>query len=824
VDGQRATLHHKAIKKDRIILYFDNQLDTKRKACHEKNCMQKKQLRKEQALEYHSKGRPGKIEVVPTKEAKTQRDLSLAYSPGVAEPCKEIHDNVENVYKYTAKGNLVAVISNGTAVLGLGDIGPEASKPVMEGKAVLFKIFADIDVFDIEINEKDPEKFVQIVKSLEPTFGGINLEDIKAPECFYIETKLREELKIPVMHDDQHGTAIISSAALINALELQKKKIDKVKFVVNGAGAAALACCKLYVALGAKYEHFILFDRKGALHTERQDLDEEKRKFATTKITTLSLLDAMKDADVFIGLSVGNTVTEEMVKAMAKNPIVFAMANPDPEISYEAATAARKDVIMATGRSDYPNQVNNVLGFPFIFRGALDVRATQINEAMKLAAVKALANLAKTAVPDMVNMAYNEKSIAFGPNYIIPKPLDPRLLATVAPAVAKAAIESGVAQNIISNWDSYAIELNKRLGLDNQLIRVVGNKARREPKRIVFAEADNLKILKTAQIIYDEGIAYPILLGNENKIRTIAAANNIDVEELPIIDPRSDEQEEKRKNFAEIFFKLRQRRGFNRYESYKVMRDRNHFGCMMVETGEADAMISGLTKNYPDTIRPAIQIIGTEEGVKKIAGMYLMLTKRGPLFLADTTVNFNPTAEELADITLMTAKEVRNFNLKPRIAMLSYSNFGTSDSAEARMVARATQLVKEKDPSLIVDGEMQASLAFNNEILKENYPFSSLIDQEVNTLIFPNLAAGNIAYNLLKEVGGADAIGPILLGLKKPVHVLQLGSSVRSIYNMCLVAVIDAQMKCKNSGDESIHKSHWWKRLKKPVKTEVNNN
>jgi malate dehydrogenase (oxaloacetate-decarboxylating)(NADP+) len=784
--------------------------------------MQKKQLRKEQALEYHSKGRPGKIEVVPTKEAKTQRDLSLAYSPGVAEPCKEIRDNVENVYKYTAKGNLVAVISNGTAVLGLGDIGPEAGKPVMEGKGVLFKIFADIDVFDIEINEKDPEKFVQIVKSLEPTFGGINLEDIKAPECFYIETKLKELLKIPVMHDDQHGTAIISSAALINALEIQKKKIDRARFVVNGAGAAAMACSKLYVALGAKYENFFLFDRKGILHADRQDLDEEKKKFAVTKQSTLTLAEAMKDADVFIGLSVGNVVNEDMVKSMAKNPIVFAMANPDPEIGYEAATGARKDVIMATGRSDFPNQVNNVLGFPFIFRGALDVRATQINEAMKLAAVKALAELAKSPVPDIVNMAYNEKSISFGPDYIIPKPLDPRLLATVAPAVAKAAIESGVAQTIITNWEHYAIALNKRLGLDNQLLRVLGNKARRDPKRIVFAEADNLKVLKTAQIVFDEGLAYPILLGNENRIRSIAAENHIDIEELPIIDPRGDDQEEKRKIFAEIFFKKRQRRGFNKYESSKVMRDRNHFGCMMVETGEADAMISGLTKNYPDTIRPAIQIIGTEEGVKKIAGMYLLLTKRGPLFLADTTVNFNPTAEELADITLIVAREVRNFNLMPRIAMLSYSNFGSSDSPEARLVAEATRIIKQKNPSLIVDGEMQASLAFNNEILKENYPFCSLVDQEVNTLIFPNLAAGNVAYNLLKEVGGADAIGPILLGLKKPVHVLQLGSSVRSIYNMCLVAVIDAQIKCKNTSlQESISKSHWWKRLKKPAKTEL---
>jgi malate dehydrogenase (oxaloacetate-decarboxylating)(NADP+) len=779
--------------------------------------MQKKELRREQALEYHSKGRPGKIEVVPTKEAKSQRDLSLAYSPGVAEPCKEIFKNIEDVYKYTAKGNLVGVISNGTAVLGLGDIGPEASKPVMEGKGVLFKIFADIDVFDIEINEKDPEKFVQIVKSLEPTFGGINLEDIKAPECFYIEKQLRESLKIPVMHDDQHGTAIISSAAMINALELQKKKIDKVRFVINGAGAAAMACAKLYVALGAKQENFTLFDKDGVLHEGRTDLGEDKMPFAI-KRADWTLAQALKDADVFVGLSVGNVVSGEMIKSMAKKPIVFAMANPDPEISYDAATEVRDDIIMATGRSDYPNQVNNVLGFPFIFRGALDVRATQINEAMKLAAVKALAELAKTAVPDIVNMAYNEKTIAFGPTYIIPKPLDPRLLSTVAPAVARAAIESGVAQTTIANWDAYAIELNKRLGLDNQLIRAVGSKARMNPKRIVFAEADNQKILKVAQIVYDEGIAYPILLGDEKKIRSIALENNIEIEDFPIIDTRSEEQDEKRKFFGELFFRKRQRRGFNKHESFKVMRDRNHFGCMMVETGEADAMISGLTKNYPDTIRPAIEIIGTEDGVKKIAGMYLLLTKRGPLFLADTTVNFNPTAEELADITLMVAKEVRNFNLVPRIAMLSYSNFGTSNSPEARLVAEARKIVKQKNSSLIVDGEMQASLAFNNDILKDNYPFSELIDQEVNTLIFPNLAAGNIAYNLLKEVGGADAIGPILLGLKKPVHVLQLGSSVRSIYNMALVSVIDAQIKCKNSTEDALKKSSWWKRYRNPVK------
>jgi malate dehydrogenase (oxaloacetate-decarboxylating)(NADP+) len=776
--------------------------------------MQKKQLRREEALEYHSKGKPGKIEVVPTKEAKTQRDLSLAYSPGVAEPCKEIAINKDDVYKYTAKGNLVAVISNGTAVLGLGNIGPEASKPVMEGKGVLFKVFADIDVFDIEINETDPDKFVQIVKSLEPTFGGINLEDIKAPECFYIESQLRASLKIPVMHDDQHGTAIISSAALINALELQKKKIDRVRFVINGAGAAAMACIKLYVALGAKQENFTVFDKDGVLHKGRNDLDEDRAVIANAK-SDLTLEKAMVDADVFVGLSVGNTVTPEMIKSMAKRPIVFAMANPDPEIGFDAATAVRDDLIMATGRSDYPNQVNNVLGFPFIFRGALDVRATQINEAMKLAAVRALATLAKTPVPDIVNMAYNEKSISFGSRYIIPKPLDPRLLSTVAPAVAKAAIESNVAQVKIENWEAYAIELNKRLGLDNQLLRLLGTKAKSDPRRLVFAEADNIKILKVAQILFDEGVAYPILLGNRDRIRATAAANRIDIDEFPIVDPRSEEQEERRKRYTEIFFQKRQRRGFNKYESQKIIIDRNYFGCMMVETGEADAMISGLTKNYPDTIRPAIEIIGTEEGVKKIAGMYLMLTKKGPLFLADTTVNFNPTAEELADITLLAAKEVRHFNLVPRIAMLSYSNFGTSNSPEARLVARATEIVKEKDPELIVDGEMQASIALNNEILRDNYPFSALVDQEVNTLIFPNLAAGNIAYNILKELGAADAIGPILLGMKKPVHILQLGSSVRNIYNMALVAVIDAQSKCKDTPEEAMRRSPWWKRTKK---------
>lgn len=774
-------------------------------------------LRKQQALEYHAKGRPGKIEVIPTKEAKTQRDLSLAYSPGVAVPCLEIAANPADVYKYTAKGNLVAVISNGTAVLGLGDIGPEAGKPVMEGKGVLFKIFADIDVFDIEINEKDPEKFVQIVKALEPTFGGVNLEDIKAPECFYIEKKLKEQMNIPVMHDDQHGTAIISAAALLNACEIQKKKIEKIRFVVNGAGAAAVACMKLYIALGAKKENFRVYDSKGLIHESRTDLDELKKEFICGG-KNLSLAEGLKDADVFIGLSKGGVLSGEMVKTMAKNPIVFAMANPDPEISWEEATEARKDIIMATGRSDYPNQVNNVLGFPYIFRGALDVKATTINEAMKLAAVRALAELAKTPVPDIVNMAYNETNIVFGEHYIIPKPLDPRLLSTVAPAVAKAAIESGVAKHPIADWDAYANELNKRLGLDNQVMRALGNKARKDPKRIVFAEADNVKILKSAQLIFDEGIGYPILLGEENKIRTIAEVNGIDIDDLPIFDPRSDAQEEKRNQYADIFFAKRGRKGFNAYEARKIMKDRNYYGCMMVECGDADAMISGLSKNYPDTIRPALQTIGTEEGVSRIAGMYMMLTKKGPLFLADTTVNFNPTAEELAEITLLAAREVRHFNITPRIAMLSYSTFGSSDSPEAKVVAEARKIVKKKMPNLIVDGEMQASVAFNKELMKENYPFSELVDQDVNTLIFPNLASGNIAYNLMKELEMADAVGPILLGLKKPVHVLQLGSSVRSILNMALIAVVDAQIKSKTSTHEIIKKSPWWKKLRKENK------
>lgn len=760
--------------------------------------MQQK-FRKEQALEYHSKGRPGKIEVVPTKEAKTQRDLSLAYSPGVAEPCKEIHENIENVYKYTAKGNLVAVISNGTAVLGLGDIGPEAGKPVMEGKGVLFKIFADIDVFDIEIAEKDPVKFVEIVKALQPTFGGINLEDIKAPECFYIEERLKKEMNIPVMHDDQHGTAIISSAALLNALEIQGKDIGKILIVVNGAGAAAMACVELYIALGVKKENVLMFDSKGLIHKKRDDLDERKQYFAVDK-KDITLDQAFKGADVFIGLSKGNIVSKEMVKAMAPKPIVFAMANPDPEISWEDATSVRNDIIMATGRSDYPNQVNNVLGFPYIFRGALDVRATQINQAMQLAAVKALAEMTKSPVPDIVNMAYNESTIAFGPNYIIPKPMDPRLISTVSPAVAKAAMESGVAKKPITNWSAYEIELNKRLGIDNQLVRALGNKARRDPKRVVFADAENTNVLKAAQIALDEGIAVPILLGTPEIIKTLAEDHNISIDGIQIINPKSIEQKEVRKKYGEVFFKKRQRRGVNSQEVDKLMRDRNHFGCMMVEMGDADAMISGLSRNYPDTIRPAIQIIGKEEGVSKIAGMYIMLTKKGPLFLADTTVNFNPTSEELADITLLVAKEVRTFGITPRIAMLSYSNFGSSDTPEAITVRNARAIVKQKNPSLIVEGEMQGIVAFNKEVMRESYPFSELVEAgEVNTLIFPNLSAGNIAYNLLQEVGGADAIGPVLLGLKKPVHVLQIGSSTRNILNMVVIAVIDAQDKMRKS-------------------------
>lgn len=751
-------------------------------------------IRKEDALEYHEKGRPGKIEVIPTKETKTQRDLALAYSPGVAEPCKEIHANPEDVYKYTAKGNLVAVISNGTAVLGLGDIGPEASKPVMEGKGLLFKIFADIDVFDIELNSTDIDHFVSVVKALEPTFGGINLEDIKAPECFEIETRLKKELSIPIMHDDQHGTAIISGAALLNALDLVNKDISKVKFVVSGAGASAISCCKIYIALGADVKNMYMFDSKGLITSIRTDLDDNKKLFAN-HANDMTLADAMVGADVFIGLSKGNILSQDMVKSMASDPIVFALANPDPEIPYEDAIAARPDIIMATGRSDYPNQVNNVLGFPYIFRGALDVRATAINEEMKLAAVKALAQLAKEPVPDIVNVAYNEKSLRYGPTYIIPKPIDPRLLVTVSPAVAKAAMDSGVARKPIENWEAYEAELYKRLGSDDNLLRFIINKAKQNPKRVVFADAENLKVLKAAQIAKDDGIAIPILLGEERKIKALIEEHNLQLGDVEIIDPRNDEQAQKRDKFGALFFWKRNRRGYNMYEARKIMRERTYFGCMMVETGEADAFISGLTRQYPNTLRPALEIIGMEEGAGRAAGMYIMLSKKGPLFFADTTVNFNPTEDELVDITTLTARAVENLNIKPRIAMLSYSNFGSSTSPEAMLVRNAVAKIKHKHPEMIIDGEMQAGIAFNKDLLRENYPFSDLVNESPNTLIFPNLAAGNIAYHLLQEVGGAEAVGPILLGLKKPVHVLQLGSSVRQIVNMVAIAVVEAQIK-----------------------------
>lgn len=769
------------------------------------------ELKKQQALEYHAKGRPGKVEVVPTKEAKTQRDLSLAYSPGVAEPCMEIYRNPEDVYKYTAKGNLVAVISNGTAVLGLGNIGPEAGKPVMEGKGVLFKIFADIDVFDIEINETDPVKFCQIVKALEPTFGGINLEDIKAPECFYIEQTLKKEMKIPIMHDDQHGTAIISAAALLNALEIQQKDIAKIKIVINGAGAAGMSLIQLYIALGAQYHNVTMFDKDGVLHSDRTDLDEVKQKFAVDpSLASITLADAMKDADVFVGVSVGNVVTQEMVKSMAERPIIFAMANPNPEITYDLAIDARQDLIMATGRTDYPNQVNNVLGFPYIFRGALDVRATTINEEMKLAAVHALAELTKQPVPDLVNLAYNEKNITFGPTYIIPKPLDPRLLATVAPAVAKAAMESGVARKEITDWEAYKLELNKRLGLDNQLLRVIGQKARKDPRHVVFADAENLKVLKAARICLDEGICYPILLGDEKNIRDLAEKNVIVINDIPVIDPKSDAVQAKRNEYAEIFFNKNGRKGYNIYEANRLMKDRTHFGLMMVETDEVDAILTGPSKDYPQLIKPVINIVGNEKDVKKYAGMYIIETKRGPIFLADATINYNPTADELADITLLVANEVKNFGIKPKVAMLSYSNFGSSKGTEAKLVAKARNIVKERQPDLIVDGDIQGIMAFNNELLKENYPFSELIDQNVNTLVFPNLAAGNIAYNLLKELGNMDSIGPVLLGSKKAVQVLQLGSQIRQIVNMALIAVLDAQMKNPKTKSECEYRKNSW--------------
>ncbi|MFN8407646.1 MAG: NADP-dependent malic enzyme [Sphingobacteriaceae bacterium] len=759
---------------------------------------------KQDALDYHAQGRPGKIQVVSTKPTDSQRDLALAYSPGVAEPCLRIAENKEDVYKYTAKGNLVAVISNGTAVLGLGDIGPEAGKPVMEGKGILFKLFADIDVFDLEIDAKNVDEFVAIVKSLEPTFGGINLEDIKAPECFEIERRLKEEMTIPVMHDDQHGTAIISAAALINACELQKKKLDKVKIVVNGAGAAAISCARLYVSMGAKRENVVMLDRSGVIRKDRAQLEGTKAEFATSRNLN-TLVEAMKDADVFIGLSSPDVLTAAMLKTMAKNPIVFAMANPDPEIAYELAIQTRKDIIMATGRSDYPNQVNNVLGFPYIFRGALDVRATSINEEMKIAAVKAIAELAKKTVPEAVNMAYNTKNLKFGKDYIIPKPIDFRLITGVSPAVARAAIDSGVARKKITDWDAYKEELKQRLGKDDALLRSITNKAKLNPKRVVFAEADNYKILKVAQIVRDEHIAIPILLGNKAVIQRIIDENELQLDGVEVIDPL--EEDVKLNKYAEYLFQKRQRRGVTLLEARKIMRDRNYYGASMVQFGEADALISGMTRNYATTIKPALQIIGTEEDVTRVAGMYMMITKKGPVFFGDTTVNVDPSVDELVDIIVLLERSVKKFNIKPRVAVLSYSNFGSNDGVIPEKTRGAVKILHEKYPDIVVDGEMQANFAMNPGLLKDNYPFSRLSGSPANVLVFPTLESGNVAYKLLQELGGAEAVGPILLGLKKPVHVLQLGSSVREIVNMVTIAVVDAQVKEEELAKKNPQKS-----------------
>jgi malate dehydrogenase (oxaloacetate-decarboxylating)(NADP+) len=745
-----------------------------------------------EALNYHEHGRPGKIEVIPTKPHNTQYDLSLAYTPGVAQPCLEIEKNPENVYRYTAKGNLVAVISNGTAVLGLGDIGPEAGKPVMEGKGLLFKIFADVDVFDIEVNEKDPKKFIEVVKAISPTFGGINLEDIKAPECFEIEETLKKELGIPVFHDDQHGTAIISAAGLLNALELNGKDISNIKVVVSGAGASAISCSRLYVSMGVNPDNIVMCDSKGVLNESRSDLNKYKQEFVTKrKLDTLE--EAMVGADVFLGLSVGGLVSKKMVKSMAPDPIVFAMANPNPEISYEDATNARKDIIMATGRSDYPNQINNVLGFPFIFRGALDVRATHINEEMKIAAAKALASLAKDYVPEMVAKAYNKQNLHFGKEYIIPKPLDPRLITTVSTAVAKAAMETGVAQKPIKNWTAYIQELNNRLGISSKLVMTIRNKARQNPKRVVFAEGNDFKILKAAQFVSNEKIANPILLGNEEKIKALIKENQLEIDHLPIIDPLTV-SEDKRHRFAKILYEKRKRKGMTYNEAVENTFNPDYFGALMVETGEADAFISGFSRKYADTIRPTLQVIGVKKEFNHIAGMHIMITRRGPIFLADTTVNMNPTAEILADTTVLTASKVKKFNIEPKIALLSYSNFGAFKGMGSPVkVKEAVQILHERYPELQVEGEMQANYALNGKLRYKRFPFNKLGDEDANTLIFPNLSSGNITYKVLQSLGTAEAIGPILMGMKKPVHILQRDSTVREIINMVAIAVIDAQ-------------------------------
>lgn len=759
-------------------------------------------IKKKEALDYHEQGRKGKLEIIPTKPHSSQRDLALAYSPGVAEPVKAIAENIDDVYKYTAKGNLVAVISNGTAILGLGNLGPEASKPVMEGKCMLFKIFADIDSIDIEVSATNVDEFVQTVKNIAPTFGGINLEDIKAPEAFDIEEKLKAELDIPIMHDDQHGTAIISSAALINALELADKKIEEVRIVVSGAGAAALSCIDLMMQLGARRENIFVFDSKGCITTTREDLDKRKLRIANEK-SYESLAAALVGADVFLGLSQGNIMDEAMVKSMAAKPIVFAMANPDPEIPYDIARSCREDIIMATGRSDHPNQVNNVLGFPFIFRGALDVRAKMINDHMKLAAVKALAELTKQPVPEEVTEAYNLQSLTFGPDYIIPKPLDPRLISVVSSAVARAAIESGVARITIEDWDAYESELQKRMGRDNVLNRSIAERARKSPKRVVFAEGDNFKILKAAEALRDENVAIPILLGPEDKIREMIAEGEFALEDVTIIDPRIDSHFDERMKYGEIYFRKRMRKGITLQEAERTMRERNYFGAMMVESGTADALISGMTRNYPRAIRPALQVIGPAPGVKKVCGMYIVQTPRGPLFFADTTVNVDPTAEDLVEITLRVAESLGKMKIQPRIALLSYANFGSAEGKDAEKVAKAVEILHRDHPELIVDGELQANFALNNDMLKENFPFSRLRDKQVNTLIFPNLAAGNIAYKLMQEIAGYEVIGPVLLGMKKSYHILQMGCTVREIINMVRIAVVDAQLK-GDSGNQQV--------------------
>jgi malate dehydrogenase (oxaloacetate-decarboxylating)(NADP+) len=754
--------------------------------------MNENQQRRE-ALVYHAKPTPGKIAVVPTKRYQTQRDLALAYSPGVAIPCQEIEKEVDNVYKYTNKGNLVAVISNGTAVLGLGDIGPNASKPVMEGKGLLFKIFADIDVFDIEIDAKDPEEFIRTVKAIAPTFGGINLEDIKAPEAFEIENRLKEELDIPIMHDDQHGTAIISCAALLNALELVNKKIEDATIVVSGAGAAAISCTRLYQAFGARAENIMMTDSKGVIRKDRENLTKEKAEFATDRdVNTLE--EAMKGADVFIGLSLGNIVTEDMLRGMGPDPIVFAMANPDPEITYDHACSVRDDIIMATGRSDHPNQVNNVLGFPFIFRGALDVRATAINEAMKMAAVRALARLAKEPVPEQVNVAYDQTRLSFGKDYIIPKPFDPRLLVEIPPEVAKAAIDSGVATAPIEDWDRYKETLQSRLGNDQKLVRMLHNRAKIDPQRVVFTEADQLDVLKAAQIVLEEKIAIPVLLGRKETIKKLMEAIDFD-EDVEIIDPKSDEQYDKRERFAELFWEEQKRKGKTLYDSKRLMRERNYFGSMMVKNGDVDAMISGYSRNYPQVVKPILETLGKAKGVQRVAATNLMLTNRGPLFLSDTSININPSAKELAKIAQMTAETARMFGLTPVVAMLSFSNFGSNATEEAKKVSEAVSYLHRFYPDILVDGPLQSDFALNADMMERSFPFSQLKNSKVNTLIFPNLDAANITYKLMKELNGVLSIGPIMMGLAYPVHTLQLGASVEEIVNMTAVAVVDAQQK-----------------------------